>query len=103
MNPQIDKGVQHLDAKHPDWLDRVDPKKLDMTSPKLCMLGQLGGFYENLRKHPDYAKKPYHLLLEWAGEHGFMLTGIDRRDDYVVLTAQWVATINRLKAERSQP
>ena len=39
------KGAQFLDEKRPDWAKEINRKRLNMTSPYNCVLGQLYGFY----------------------------------------------------------
>lgn len=42
---RVDRGARLLDAKRPDWYDRVNLLTLDMGSRGYCVVGQLYGNY----------------------------------------------------------
>ncbi len=42
-NECVERGMEWLDQKYPDWLERVRPENLDLSYCTNCVLGQLGG------------------------------------------------------------
>lgn len=128
---QIAKGVALLDEKVPGWLDRVDSDLLDMRAVDFpvpeeedaefgragcgCVLSQLD-LWRNARPEGSYYSEAKHLRLstafnedsdDHASRYGFTLPpavvvcgDFDAAID--ALTAEWVATIARLRAERAK-
>lgn len=43
----IKEAAQTLDKINPDWFKEIDSASLDMGDCKLCILGQLFGYYDS--------------------------------------------------------
>lgn len=44
-------GLEFLKQEHGEaWVDHIDPERLDLSDASCCVLGQLGGFNENVNK-----------------------------------------------------
>ena len=39
------RGTGFLDARVPGWRDKINLKKLDLSSPQFCVLGEIYGYY----------------------------------------------------------
>jgi hypothetical protein len=46
IKSRIEKGIQLLDHRRPDWLDSIDIDRLDMKLSEHCMLGQVFGSFD---------------------------------------------------------
>lgn len=45
-NQWVDAGARALDVAWPGWHEIVEPSAIDLSSERLCVLGQLFGTYE---------------------------------------------------------
>ncbi len=93
---RVQRGLDYLDAKDPEWFLRVNPEKLDLFSEVNCVLGQAyGNFFQ-------YRKNHGHMRLIWGVRHGFIVTvpSLLHGAEYVVI---WSAAIReRREAYRLQ-
>jgi hypothetical protein len=49
LEERVQRGAQLLDEKYPGWADRIDLRSFSISSPWLCILGQLfGGYLEGV-------------------------------------------------------
>lgn len=96
LSERVDKGVAYLDARHPNWLDRIDTTKLDIWSEKHCVLAQLsevGEYTTYLDEHWMTSEESIEMGFEaFAGEF------FDYRDTCESLTEIWR---NKIEALRS--
>jgi hypothetical protein len=98
---EIEKGVAFLDEKMPNWLDRVDPEKLDMKigivgrSRCGCVLAQYGA-----HDGGDYYRLIYSLGIEGGDyRYGFSVPPDRPASEWDMLTVEWQAKLLELKAE----
>lgn len=88
-----DTGAAWLDEHEPDWLEYVNPDRLDMSRGELdpsdrdscgCILAQL---------HPNGSYSLYladhGLSHTQAQAYGFTLNGLDEHHAWPALTAHW--------------
>jgi hypothetical protein len=62
---RVARGAELLDRLEPGWQWRVDPKKLDLRSLTMCVIGQLYGVY---------CMVPSYFPMSGTGiSHGFIL------------------------------
>lgn len=47
INARVLAGVRFLDARVPEWREKVNWHRLDIGSYTMCILGQLFGNYDN--------------------------------------------------------
>lgn len=77
---RVAAGIALLDARRPGWEQQIDLGRLNIGSPKLCVLGQLYGLYSDgvCRVYGHRLQRwsrPYawaKAAFEWAIEHGFV-------------------------------
>jgi hypothetical protein len=89
-------GARLLDRERPGWAHQVDPERLDMTTARDDVLGQLyGDFQAGLDQlvacEPTGQARPY----SWASRHGFDLPIDAGWGDYAQLTEAWRAELAR--------
>jgi hypothetical protein len=89
--PRVRKGIAYLNEVHPNWLNEVNPSRLDMGHGENCILGQLEGafwtYLENYGRTPKFAKDHgFNIPIEWTEAL------------YEVLTLLWVNEIEALRA-----
>lgn len=107
IDERIDAGVAWLDDNVPDWLDRIDLARLDLSSECACVLGQTfahvaepcgrTGFDAVTSKR--FTAVPT-LAATVAGAYGFDGIAVDGRVDWGALTDAWRERIASLRAER---
>jgi hypothetical protein len=98
---QIAKGVALLDEKVRGWLDRISLDKLDLDIIDSrrhkdgcgCVLAQT---------HADFVEGLQAVGLRTADWNDARAYGF-HASDHQTLTAEWKATIRRLRAERRSP
>lgn len=49
LQSRVRRGAKWLDKHYPGWEELVNPDKIDLGSPTMCVLGQIyGRFYDGL-------------------------------------------------------
>lgn len=117
FSKEIVRGAKFLDEHVPDWLDKIDPRLLDLSDGGQCILGQtFAGHYEHgsrmlvkVKNKPedessrvamrygfeieteldDNTPKQWRRVLKWADESADKV--------YSVLTEQWLDYIKARK------
>ena len=75
------RGARWMDEQAPGWEAKIDPGKLNISSNRSCILGQVwGGFYR--------ASARYDLGEEQAEDLG-VLNRTEDPDEYPRLTSAW--------------
>ena len=104
MTP-IQRGKLLLDAKCPNWRDRVDPNTLDMANTDKCLVTQVFGNYRKGLVELGLAFKwivsdDGDGPIQWDGyqvaDHGFTtVASKDISKDMKELTLQWKEELNK--------
>lgn len=77
---EVRAGIALLDEKKTGWREKFDPATLDMSSPFLCVLGQVDGYYP--RGFEDlFGEFPAPHNVGIAYSHGFVVSP-DAFDDH---------------------
>jgi hypothetical protein len=87
------RGAKMLDAKRRGWPFRVNPRRLDMNSPHMCVLGQDSG------THWEIAADRLGLSVWQAYRFGFVgFWGYPRK-----MAEAWKREINARRVEPPKP
>lgn len=96
---QIEAGVEFLNEKFPDWLDKINFEELNMTDITYCILGQVrpgevvAGFYS--------IKREYKLSWTELEEMGFSVSYEDEENCVLawgILQGEWENKIKELRS-----
>ncbi len=84
-------GIGFLDANVPGWRKKINLRRLDLASPKLCVLGEVYGDYSD-----GADRLGFEAGSDLAAQLGFVvpkIPGTNARDMtlYPRLTAEWRA------------
>jgi hypothetical protein len=91
-----DRGAALLDAALPEWRASIDKDTLDMTSGKLCVLGQvLGGYLPGRELLGGPSGENMDMEHVWGIHNGFvaryMASNVDRYADHAdALRRAWL-------------
>ena len=72
VNPydiRVARGAQFLDAVKPDWIDSIDLDRLNMASPRWCMIGQPFGSYSIVFLWSAYGSQMFAASLGFLASH----------------------------------
>ena len=85
MEAEVRKGIECLDQFYPGWREKIDLQKLDLSSSKFCIVGQLVNHYPNM-----------NLTLAQKKEFGFALGKVSslRSRHFEKLTHTWKELLN---------
>jgi hypothetical protein len=98
----VTRGALLLDELVPGWERRIT-KKLLMSSPCSCILGQLYGGYDQGKRRVFGEMMPSWMTSEESVNHGFdvspnhLVGGPDMYDRYHLLEYAWIAEITQRK------
>jgi len=83
---RVRRGAALLDEQRPGWRDGIDPDRLDISDPQLCVLGQLDGSYSDGRWNLGVA--PGHE----SASYGFVVVPgcLNFDAEFEALTAAWL-------------
>jgi hypothetical protein len=106
---RVNRGAALLDRENPPWVFGVIPKRLDMASAELCIIGQLYGSFDNLGipfgmevVDIDEADEEDHdKALARATSHGFLSD--DDEVPYDVLDRVWTFMLIERHNRDGQP
>lgn len=88
LEKKVDAGIKFLDKNEKGWIKKIDLRVLDLSSPAVCVLGQLFNYYfEGLSK-----KK---LTEKESVKYGFNLPAGKKYDYYDVLTHIWFYKLSK--------
>lgn len=96
------RGIPTLDRLYPDWRERIDVDRLDMSNHRYCIIGQLfprgtaewetSGYDRGLRDLSGL--KGRREVFEWAVAEGFDVyqehPESGEEESYELLTRMWV-------------
>ena len=86
---QIERGAAILDAKVPEWRDRIDRPSLDMGDPCGCMIGQLFDVPEEEDDFSGTLPEEYTAALALLGiEDDVDAFGLDLSEDQIMTAAR---------------
>jgi hypothetical protein len=85
---RIKKGIAILDRKlgRKNWAKKIDLAELDLSSPNVCMLGEIYG---------DYSDGKDKLKIKSGETYGFEI-GNGSHEDYGTLTRLWIGALYKL-------
>jgi hypothetical protein len=98
----VARGALLLDELFPGWMLRIT-KKLVMSSPCHCILGQLYGGYDQGKQRVFGQTLSSWMCSEESVSHGFdvssnhLVGGPDMYDRYHLLEYAWIAAIQQRK------
>jgi len=103
---KVNRGVKWLDKNigRKKWAKKIKVKQLDLQSPNTCMIGEVLGGYDEL-------ENKFGVDNDSAVELGFFVdkdhtdhenAECVQRGKYSVLTALWVATLQRLGISKAK-
>ena len=100
---EIDAGVALLDDHEPEWLDRIQPERLNLMFGDTCILGQAYWSYSRglqILFGPDAMSNG-----QWGQEYGFSLpsrhedeTSLSYYRRWETLTTEWRDIVRHLQA-----
>jgi hypothetical protein len=82
---RVGRGLHYLRTVYPLAIERIQLSTLDMTSYRMCVLGQLHGGFQNCPEVTLHSP-------QWIVAHGFMATPAWRVPDWMdegALLVQW--------------
>ena len=89
IEKRVEAGVAFLNVVKPNWLKKIDVEKLDLGNKKVCMLGELYGYYDDGISTLGLENKTSATNLGFYGS----------KRGYKVLTAAWKNKIAKLRLE----
>jgi hypothetical protein len=99
ISERVRAGVELLDKSQPQWREKVNPVRLDMTLQGTCILGQVYGWYTEGLKQIGLLKRSYRDLEseQAAAAHGFTaVQGLGTQaadDEFRLLKEEWLSAI----------
>ena len=88
---QVDNGVAYLDEVKPGWRELIDLKRLDISSVRCCVLGQVFGDFHNcplIQLSPPY-------WFDTAFDHGFYAGMCASAEQKIELEREWVGRLGQ--------
>jgi len=76
---EVDRGVALLNSIYPGWQGKIDLQKFNMSLPSTCILGQLYGYY-------------YDVKILYPKEYGFVCDH-NIPYSYKDLTEEWISRL----------
>jgi hypothetical protein len=98
---RVTKGAALLDEREPGWWQRINLDTLDLWSPCKCVLGQLATHLgDDWEWHTIVAQ---FGLRPWTdADHGFNADGVQTKEQYDALTAEWKRVITERREAGAQ-
>lgn len=86
---RVARGAEHLDAVRPGWAFRIDCRRLDITSPACCVIGQLA----DTKDVPSFFESAFRYWVECAERVlPDLPTSVLGRSDVLAREGFWIPT-----------
>lgn len=102
MAKRVDAGIAFLNVVRPGWVRKIDLDKLDLSSPKTCVIGEvLGDYYRgrsSLGLSADNGRDSAHKAVTKSGSEITLpiALGFAAKTNYPLLTRIWKIKIRGL-------
>ena len=107
VNPSsVQKGIDLLDSKLPDWYERIDLDQLDMANINQCILGQIGQLFPVLGDYMlsglEYLgiRKLSYSLSAYGFDVSHEAYSTNPEQAYGELLRYWIEVINERRNNR---
>jgi len=94
VQERVKEGASYLDKKSPGWDARINLARLDMSDPRICILGQLYNFYQ-------IGNKRLNLTHRESKDLGFDSISISG-SAYRLITDEWIKLIKERRAKKTK-
>lgn len=100
VHERVAAGIDFLNGKEPDWVDRIDLDNLDLMSGARCVIGQLEGDFGVGVDRLGLVGSQRWIAMGFYSSYDEPWTEVER--DYAALTEEWKTQIEKIRANEGR-